>query len=188
MFLKAWLRSRQKVHSLCSFQPKRHVHNNSNDKLSMRGSYLGFSFKYDYPHVIPLAKTAQIFGESHNDNGDIKSLTTPLAGQIRRRYDNIDPSVMWSTFVSSKSAFEKGIMRSLHRKRLRRAFFAALEDQRLDRNGMPLDEIGRPIPGAKSPIRGSIVLRVLPNFPGVPMSTLKANCVKVIKQLSGNWT
>jgi hypothetical protein len=117
--------------------------------------------------------------ESHGDH--------PFKAKFQRRYDHIDNMVIWPSFNSALVDFRKGILRSIYRKRLRKAFFAALRGEGLDHNGRKLDDSGYIIPGIASPIRGSIRFMLLPGFPDVTISQLEADCTKVIRRVASKW-
>jgi hypothetical protein len=166
--------------SLKRIQPNRprNIHGNGEIKLDLRGGYPGFSFRFGYPHFVPFTSTINILD---------KDAYHPLRAKVQRRYDNIDQSIMWPSFLASVKNFEKGILRSVYRKRLRKAFKEALKAEGLDGNGRKLDDYGKVIPGELSPIRGSILFQIEPGFEGVSSSNMQASCVKVIKRVSTVW-
>jgi len=156
----------------------RHLRTDGHINLSLRGAYPGFSFTFAYPHFVPLNSTKKVL-ENYGDH--------PFKAKFQRRYDHIDSAIMWPSFTSSLMDFRKGIQRSIYRKRLRRAFFAALLGEGLDHNGRKLDDSGCIIPGVASPIRGSIKLTLLPGFPDLTTSELEVNCTKVIRRVASKW-
>jgi hypothetical protein len=146
-------------------------------QLQIHGGYPGFSFRFGYPHFVPLSSTVLILEKKDH----------PLRAKYKRQYENIDPNVMWPCFTAPLKGFKQGILRSHYRRQLRKVFTAALHEKGLDRNGRWIEESGMPAKHMSSPIRGTILFMITQDLPGIPNSDLHKSCIKVIERVENEW-
>jgi hypothetical protein len=146
-------------------------------QLKVRGSYPGFHFRFAYPHFVPLSPTLAVLEKKDH----------PLRAKFQRRYDNMDPNVMWACFTARVKDFKQGIVRSHYRRQLRRVFNSVLRERGLDRNGRAIIETGPLFSNVPSPIRGTILFSITSDFPDTPPQDLRKSCTKVIERIEGEW-